>query len=160
MISATIGVRQGTTTGCLLFVIYIDNLVRTMKSPFDRDGFLGMLLVMLLMDDTVILATSRDKCREKFDSLLDFCQASGMFVNEQKTKLFVINGTPEDRSPLHVRNMTVGYSPHYMYLGAHFTDEGELSSVIKLHAGGNSPFSFGRIHQCHFISRKRYLTLQ
>ena len=30
--------------------------------------------------------------------------------------------------------MTIGYSAHYVYLGAHFTDDGKLSSVIKLHA--------------------------
>ena len=55
IISACVGVRPGATTSCLLF--RLDNLVRTIQLRFAEDGFLGILHVMLLMDDTVILAT-------------------------------------------------------------------------------------------------------
>ena len=45
---------------------------------------------MMLMDDTVILASSREKCAEKLQILKDFCTSSGMIINESKTKFMAI----------------------------------------------------------------------
>ena len=55
------------------------------------------------MDDTVLLASDREKCLEKVDILLDFCNDSGMVINEGKTKFMVINGTDMDRHDLIVK---------------------------------------------------------
>ena len=100
IISASIGVRQGAPTSCLLFVFYIDKLVRMLKTSFNTDGFLGSMHALLLMDDTVIMATSRAKCIAKFETLLEFCEESGMVINERKTKLMVVNGTADDKQPI------------------------------------------------------------
>ena len=53
----------------------------------------------MLMDDTVILASSLEKCIEKLLILKKFCISSGMVINEGKTKFMVINGTHEDILP-------------------------------------------------------------
>ena len=58
-VTTTIGVRQGAPTRCLLFIIYIDRFVNMLKNAVTADEFLGGLHVLLLMDDAVILATSR-----------------------------------------------------------------------------------------------------
>ena len=58
IITATIGVRQGSPTSCLLFVLYIDDLIKMIKENSQNDGFLSWLHVLVLMDDTVILATT------------------------------------------------------------------------------------------------------
>ena len=135
IISATIGVRQGATTSCLLFVLYIDNLARAINSKFAEDGFLGALHLLLLMDDTEIMATTKLLCIDKVKTLIDFCHTSGMQLNEQKTKVMVINGSQQDKAPLHIQDgLTIAYTAHYRYLGAHFTDDGRLSSVVELHA--------------------------
>lgn len=134
IISATIGVRQGASTSCLLFVFYIDFMVQRVKLAYAEDGFLGSLHVLLLMDDTVILATSKEMARNKFTTLLDFCAEFGMVVNEKKTKIMIFNGCRDERVALTVRNMIIGYSSHYIYLGAHFTDDGKMTSVINHHA--------------------------
>ncbi len=128
VISATVGVRQGASTSCLLFALYVDFLVRTMKERYASDGFLGTLHMLLLMDDTVILATTRQAAAKKFQILLDYCSEFGMRVNEQKTKLMVINGSVTDRTSLTVGTMTLGYTDRYVYLGGHFTDDGQINS--------------------------------
>ena len=51
-------------------------------------------------------------------------------MNTRKTKLMVINGTGADREPL----QTIESTSHYVYLGAHFTEDGRMSSVMKKHA--------------------------
>ena len=41
-IDASIGVHQGTPSSCLLFVIYIDYMVRMIKRAVGNDGCLGV----------------------------------------------------------------------------------------------------------------------
>ena len=85
IISATLGVRQGSPTSCFLITCYLNDLVRDMKQC-PMDGFLRWIHCLLLMDDTVLLATTREECRRKVRILYDFCQRSGMEMNQTKTK--------------------------------------------------------------------------
>lgn len=133
IIDAAIGVRQGAPSSCLLFIIYIDQLVRMMKRAVETDGFLGSLHVMLLMDDAVVLATSREMCLRKFKVVCEFCNESGMLINKKKTKFFVINGQQDDKQCFSSDGITVEYAAQYLYLGAWFDDSASMKMVLKLH---------------------------
>ena len=61
VIVANLGVKQGSSASCILFIIYVDRMIRMVKTAFEADGFLGSLHMLMLMDDTVLFATSRDK---------------------------------------------------------------------------------------------------
>ena len=132
-ISTSSGVRQGAPTSCLLFIVYVDKMIRMIKEAVPVDGFLGNLHALMLMDDTVILATSRDMCIKKMKVVLEYCRDYGMEINEKKTKFMVINHTREDKAPLLIRNKKIEYCDKYMYLGSWFTDDGEIKSILKLH---------------------------
>lgn len=56
-IDTSVDVRQEAPSSCLLFIIYVDHKVRMLKTAVTTDGFLGSLHVLLLLVDTVILAT-------------------------------------------------------------------------------------------------------
>ena len=73
VITAAIGVRQGSPTSCVLFNLFVDTLIVMFKQRCDNDGFFSWLHVLILMDDTVILATSRRKLEEKLNILWDYC---------------------------------------------------------------------------------------
>lgn len=133
VIDTTVGVRQGAPTSGLLFVIYIDRMVQMLKRTIERDSFLGSLHVLLLMDDAVILATSREMCLKKLATVLEFCKESGMVINEKKTKFFVINGDEYDRQSLNSGGVQVQYCNQYLYLGAWFTDAARTNTVTALH---------------------------
>ena len=60
VIESSIGVRQGAATSCMLFIIYLDIMVK-MINRVEDDDFLKSNHTLLLMDDTVLLATSRKK---------------------------------------------------------------------------------------------------
>ena len=137
IIDATIGVRQGAPSSCLLFIIYIDEMVKMIKRAIGNNGFLGMLHALLLMDDTVVLATSRDMCEAKFKIILKYGNEFGMGVNAKKTKFFVINGSDHDKIPIQVDSVKICYSPSYLYLGAWFTGSGKTKEVIALHEKAN-----------------------
>ena len=89
-IDATVGLRQGSPSNCLLFTVYMDQVVRMIHRCVVTDGFLGTLHTLLLMDDMVILATSRDMYLRKLSAVLDYCQKYGMVLNEKKTKFLVV----------------------------------------------------------------------
>ena len=67
--------------------MYIDIMVKMVKAAFANDGFLGALHALLLMDDTVILATSRERCESKFKIVMQYCKEFGMLINVKKKKI-------------------------------------------------------------------------
>ena len=132
IITATVGVRQGSPTSCILFVLFVNDLIKLIKDNCGLDGFLSWLHVLVLMDDTVILSTSRDGMINKLRLLNQFCQNNGMKVNMSKTKFFAINAEMVEREPIRVDNLTVSWCDRYVYLGSIFTSDGLISSSIAL----------------------------
>ena len=52
IIIANQGVRQGASTGSVLFILYMDKMVQMINSINEADGFLAKLHTLVLMDDT------------------------------------------------------------------------------------------------------------
>ncbi len=134
VVTSTVGVRQGLSTSCLLFVIYVDELIKMMKMRCQRETFIDWLHILLFMDDTVLLSTSRSNIQQKLRILKEFCDEYGMKVNAEKTKFFVISGGPGDAEPLRVDGLEVQHCTSYTYLGSPFTCDGSVSSAVKVHA--------------------------
>ena len=132
VISATVGVKQGSPMSCLLFVFYLDQMVRLLRRH-PPDGFLEHLHCLLYMDDTVLMATSRQACTEKLQSVLLFCERYGMVINETKTKVMVINGEQEDRAPIQTDDITVEHCSTYWYLGSPITSDGSMKTALEVH---------------------------
>ena len=133
LITCTVGVRQGSPTSVFLFIIYVDTLIKMIKSRSPLDGFLSWLHLLMLMDDTVIFATSRESLIEKLDVLREYCDEYGMQVNEKKTEFMVINGNKSDREKINVNGMSVSHCTSYVYLGVIFTENGSAASSLKAH---------------------------
>ena len=133
VVTAVIGIRQGSPTSCVLFNLFVNTLITKMKERCGNDGFLSWLHVLMLMDDTIILATSRTKLVEKLNILYDYCEDSGMVVNNDKTKFMMINGQDDDKLPVDIRGNLICVCDEYVYLGAVFTSDGSLKSYIASH---------------------------
>ena len=133
VITATIGVRQGSPTSCFLFTLYLNALIKMYREKCGDDGFLKWLHVLLLMDDTFIMATSRARLQEKLNILNHFCVSYGMVVNRSKTKFMVLHGDNQDRQPLQLGDLWIDHCDRYTYLGAVFTADGSTNSAIKEH---------------------------
>ena len=103
------------------------------NSVIENDGFLTKLHALVLMDDTVILSCSRDLYLQKMAKVLEFCNEYGMEINLKKTSFFVINGGELDYTPLECGEMNIPYKTVYCYLGSYFSDDGKVSSALKLH---------------------------
>ena len=88
---------------------------------------------MVLMDDTVLVASSKEMVIKKFEVLMKFCNQYGMEVNELKTNLMVINGNRTDRQAFTSMGLTVKPAKMYIYLGSPFTEDGKMNTVITTH---------------------------
>ena len=97
------------------------------------DGFLSWLHVLMLMDDTVIFASSREQLTRKLEILGEYCAEFGMQVNEAKTEFMVINGTPRDRENIVLSELTVKHCTSYVYLGVIVTENGSSTASLKAH---------------------------
>ena len=144
IITASVGVRQGSPTSCLLFTLVVNDLIRSIKGQSAPDGFLGWLHIMMMMDDTILLATSRKRAEEKVKILTDFCSRSGMAINEGKTQFMVINGDEEDKQPIEVEDsngqlLKIQNCNKYTYLGCIFTQDGNLRSAVKAQCDSKIP---------------------
>ena len=133
IISVTLGVKQGSPSSCFLFTLYVNPLIRELKAKCGVDGFLGTLHCLLLMDDTIILSTSREGVLKKLDILTDFCDQSGMKINMKKTKFMVVNGDDQDKLDLTSNGITVKNCDFYVYLGAVFSQTGKLLPSLQKH---------------------------
>ena len=78
----------------------------------------------MLMDDTILLSTSREKIEGKVAILQEFCSHSGMVINEDKTNIMTINGTNADRISLKVGTSIIQDCKRYTYSGVIFTQDG------------------------------------
>ncbi len=107
VVESKIGVRQGSPTSCLLFVIFINAMIKLIKSNCEADGFLQWLHLLVLMNDTVLLSTTRRDMEHKLMLLNQFCVDSGMFVNNLKTKFYAIHASARDCEPFSIGEMVV-----------------------------------------------------
>ena len=133
-ITTSIGVKQGASTSCLLFILYVDRLIKNVKEASGEDGFLGKLHVLMLMDDTILIATSRSQLQKKMNVVKQFCNTYGMSVNIKKTKFMVINNKPVDKETIICEDINIEYCSSYIYLGSTITDDGTCMSCINAHA--------------------------
>lgn len=129
---ANAGVRQGAPSSGFLFTLYVNELIKQLKLLED-DDYLKSLHCTMLMDDTVIVASSRVKLLEKIAVLKQFCDEYGMIINADKTRFMVVNGEANDGEPIQCGDLLISNTNEYNYLGVIFTQDGKPGSALKRH---------------------------
>ena len=125
------GIKQGSSSSSLLFIIYIDRLVKLINENCREDGFLGVLHILMLMDDTVLFSTTRQGLMKKFKLTLHYCDEYNMVINQKKTKYMIISNKKEDCDPICLNEVIVNHCKNYTNFGTTITDDGSYKSVIN-----------------------------
>ena len=84
VMAVTLGVCQGSPTLCLLFIIFVNDFIKMLKEAAVVNGFISWLQVLVLMDDSVLIATSRKNVIRKLKILKQYSNEYGMKVNHTK----------------------------------------------------------------------------
>jgi hypothetical protein len=150
------GVKQGSSTSCSLFTFYLDQTVRAVSTHMP-DGFLKDNHILLLMDDTVLLATSRTAMMQKLRLLHASASNIGMLIHPGKSRYLVVNS--DDREPFMDEDIQIKHCSQYMYLGALISTGNTVTQVEKhlkfkqgniytyqsfIHRNQNAPYSVKR----------------
>jgi hypothetical protein len=130
------GVRQGGPSSCSLFAMYVDEIVKAINC-YGNDGFLGKLHCLLLMDDTAIVASSRQAMQQKLNSLLNASNAINMKIHPEKSQYITVNSA--DTEPFHLFGQEIKHTRSYTYLGTPISN-GTTKQQIQEHIAAK---------QCH-----------
>jgi hypothetical protein len=133
--TANAGVRQGACTSCPLFTCIVDSIIESVDR-FGEDAWLGKMHMLLLMDDTVVMATSRIALTTKLALAHQSLTEIGMRVNATKSN-FITVGT-DDRAPFHMGDAVIEYTEKYKYLGA-WISNANVSDQMKMHITSKRP---------------------
>ena len=114
---STAGIKQGSAISCSLFTFYLDHTIRAVRQ-YGNDAFLQDTHLLLLMDDTVLLASSRAAMEQKLRLLLDSSKEIGMIIHPVKSKYIAVN--TGDTAPFVIEddNIRISHTVKYCYLGA------------------------------------------
>ena len=114
-----------------MHVVYVDTSLLSLKTSWALSTCLTGKSFRYDPFDTVLLATTREECRHKVRILYEFCQRSGMEMNQTKTKFMCIIGTPADRVALSLESATTENCDTYWYLGTIFKEDGKCESSVR-----------------------------
>ncbi len=122
--SATAGVRQGASTSCPLFTFFIEPTIEACAAT-GPDGWLGNLHSLLLMDDTVVFATSRSAMERKLRDLKSCVDDIGMVMHPTKSRYIAVN--TQDQMNFVLGDVIIEHTDSYVYLGSQIS----ISSVAQ-----------------------------
>ena len=123
------GVKQGGSSSCKQFVAYIDPTIYALRDV-GPDDWLGDTHILLLMDDTVLVATSREKMTSKLRILKDKADHINMLFHRTKCQYMVINST--DSGPFTLDDVIIEKTNSYVYLGAQISND-TIATQVKNH---------------------------
>ena len=116
---SSLGVRQGAGTSCSLFTFYVDCLIDALDTC-GPDGWLEHLHCVMQMDDTAVVAVSRQRLIQKLLVVKATSDALGQTMHPDKSRFFAINA--DDTSPIWIEEVVIKFTLKYVYLGAKMSD--------------------------------------
>ena len=110
----TCGTAQGSILGPLIFILYINDIFKSINTPGE---------IYMYADDTLIVCKSNDIRTVTLDiqnalvKMFTWCTANKLSINFSKTKHMTIQHTKPDLEPeVHVNNKCVSTVKSYEYL--------------------------------------------
>jgi len=129
MFGVRVGLRQGCVLSPLLFITFMDRIMRRSTSP---EGIrIGSQLVssLLFADDLGRLAASLDGLQRALDRFNDACLEADMRISTQKTEVMVLSRKPE-QGDIQLNGVALQRVEKFKYLGVQFSSDGQWDGEI------------------------------
>ena len=130
----SVGLRQGCSLSPILFLIYMDRLVK--KSESCGGAKIGECTVQRLVfaDDLALLDSTQNGLQQALDRFSDACSVAGMKTSSTKTETMCLSRQPKQCS-LQIDGIPLKQSEKFKYLGVSFTSDGRQNSELDIRIG-------------------------
>ena len=133
-IAPTVGVRQGCILSPMLFIIFLEFVLR-LSMDMSNEGAVkvhglvnGILEVLAYADDLALSSTSRIGLQSRMDRLNKSCSAVGLTISDTKTEVMVQNTMEQGR--VRLNGDILKQVEHFEYLGGVQSRDGESTHAI------------------------------
>ena len=130
----SVGLRQGCSLSPILFLIYMDRIVK--KSESCGAVKIGKCTVQCLLfaDDLVLLDSTQNSLQQALDRFSDACSVAGMKISATKTATMCLSRQPK-QCFLQIDGVPLKQSEKFKYLGVSFTSDGRQNSELDIRIG-------------------------
>ena len=148
----SVGLRQGCSLSSILFLIYMDRIVKKSESC---DGIkIGNCTVqrLLFADGLVLLDSTQNGLQQALDRFSDACSVAGMKISLTKTETMCLFRQPKQCS-LQIDEVPPKQSEKFKYHGVSFTSDGRQNSELDIRFGKASAVT-RQLHQSVVLKRE------
>ncbi|XP_073989088.1 uncharacterized protein [Rhodnius prolixus] len=134
--TTTAGVRQGDSLSPLLFIIFMDDILKACqnKTKNFQLGYRNLQPVtfssLIYADDLVLIADSQAKLQHNINVWVEELEKKNMEVNLEKSKTMVVCRT-EKRHKIRIKGKTLEQVGVYKYLGVLISSDGRVKDELN-----------------------------
>ena len=148
------GLRQGCSLSPIVFLIYMDRIVK--KSESCGGVKIGDCTIqrLLFADDLVLLDSTQNGLQLTLDRFSDTCSVAGMKINTIKTETTCLSRQPKQCSlQIDGAPVPLEQSEIFKYIGVSFTSDGSQRSEMDNRIG-KAIAVMRKLHQSVVLKRK------
>ena len=140
----SVGLWQGCSLSPILFLIYMDRIVK--KNESCGGVKIGECNVqrLLFADDLVLFDSTQNGLQQAPDRFSDACTVAGMKISTTKTETMCLSRQPK-QCFLQIDGVSLKQSEKFKYLSVSFTSDGRQNSKLDICIGKASAV----MHQLH-----------
>ena len=130
----SVGLRQGCSLSPILFLTYMDRIVKKSESCGRVKISACTVQRLLFADDLVLLDSTQNSLQQALNRFSHACSAAGMKISTTKTETMCLSRQPKQCS-LQIDGVPPKQSEKFKYLGVSFTSDGRENSEMDIHIG-------------------------
>ena len=118
------GVKQGSVLSPLLFIAYIDSVIKKFKEKINFSGD-----IMIFADDVALWTYNKNELERALIILNECLCEAGLKMNINKTEILTVSKNANEQPKVEVNGTIIKNTDKFKYLGCIFTGEGNSNKV-------------------------------
>ena len=126
------GIRQGSASSVLLFILFMDGLFAFLRTHCRPEAIIKEFHTLIHADDTVIISTDRELFMHKCDTMMLYFEKKQLNLNLSKSSYLIINPMKHDKKcSIKLKKGYLDYKSSQRYLGIIISDDGSIKHDVE-----------------------------